>query len=440
MAVTGLRLQHFKSFGDTQVIPFAPITIIFGKNNTGKSSLLQSLLLLRQTIDSPGYGGRLNLRGPLYAAGGYADVVHQHDSSKHLAFQLNLKSPEDKRDGVVELEFVADDPQPPRLIRLKVEPFNAAHMEIRRGRGAGGPYELVIDGENVGGEKRANFRFSVNQFIPLIGPEPPRVGRPSGRRERSRVASRQLLRLFEETLREIRAVGAFRQQPDRRYEFQGRLPDVVGAAGENVVDALIADATRRRRGGELVRGVNRWLEAVGRVRLMPIRSIDKEGRLFELRLRDTDSGRWANFADVGFGIGQALPVIVEGLRVPEGGTFLVQEPEIHLHPDAQLAMGDFLISLVRSGRRVILETHSEHILLRIRRAVVAPRHSKRIDQINADQVSVVHVSKTRDGKSHVRVLELDELGQIHNWPEDFMEEATEERLEIMKDMAKRLEA
>jgi hypothetical protein len=247
--------------------------------------------------------------------------------------------------GELEIQYSSDEPQAPRLSKLRIAGARFEPLEIRRGRGAGGPYELFIGETSMGGERKANFRFPVNRFLPLIGDEPRRVGRPSAARERSRDFARKILSELEDTLGSMRAVGAFRRQPERRYEYQGRPPEAIDAGGENVVNALIEDATRRgRRRGQLLRSVNQWLKVVGRVRLMPLRRISRTARIFELRLKDTDSGRWANFADVGFGIGQAFPVFVEGLRTPPHGTFMVQEPEIHLHPDAQVRMADFLSS------------------------------------------------------------------------------------------------
>ena len=437
MPITSIRLQSFKSFADSGEILLAPLTVIFGRNNTGKSSILQSLLILRQTLDTPADVARLNLRGPTYAAGAYSDIVHMHRTSEKVTFRLGVAAADTNWEGQLELEFKSDEPQAPCLTRLTVTTPQADTVMLGRGRAAGGPYELTIGDDNLGGGKRANFRFSVNQFLPLIGPEPSHVGRPNTRRERSRIAARQILRAAEDSLRSARAVGAFRRQPDRRYEYQGRPPEAVDSTGLHVIDALVEDVNRRRHRGELVRSVNRWLERVGRVRLMPIRAITRQSKIYEIRLKDTDSGRWANFADVGFGIGQALPVIVEGLRTPENGTFLVQEPEIHLHPDAQLAMADFLIDLVRANRRVIVETHSENILLRIRRAVI--EHTSAGDGargLSKDCISVVHVSKTPGGDSQAAQLELDGLGQIKNWPPGFMDEATEERMTIMKETAK----
>jgi len=441
MPITKIRLKNFKCFADSGEIDIAPLTVIFGRNNSGKSSILQSLLLLRQTIDSPEYGPRVNLRGPLYPAGSFADIIHQHRSKQRLMLCFGLEGAKGEALGEIEMEFQSDEPRAPVLSRLAIRSRAAQTLEIGRGRGAGGPYSLHIGGRNLGLEKSANFRFPVNQFLPLIGGEPRRRGRPSPERERSRAVASEMLLALEGILHGLRAMGAFRRQPERRYEFQGRLPEVVDAVGEHVVNALIDDATRRRGRGELLKSVNRRLKLVGQVRLLPLRRISKAARIFEIRLKDLDSGRWANFADVGFGIGQAFPVLVEGLRTPPGGLFLVQEPEIHLHPDAQLAMADFLVDLVRSGRRVIAETHSEHLLLRLRRLMIGGARDGRFTRpLKPEQVSLIHVSKAPDGTSTTQRLELDELAQIKNWPVGFMEEATEERLAIMKAIGEQAEA
>jgi predicted ATPase len=434
MAIRRIRLRNFKCFADSGDIPLTPLTVIFGRNNTGKSSILQSLFLLRQTLDSPEYGPRLDLRGPLYHAGTYADVVHQHKASENVVMEFDVTlEPDGKLAGIV-FEFKSDEPQPPRLVRLRVETPDADALEIRRGKGQGGPYELHIAGKSLGVERKALFRFPQNGFLPLIGPEPPRVGAPSLRRETSRESARLTLGYFETALRAMRAVGPFRRQPDRRYEYQGRVADTIDATGRSVVDALIEDITRRgKKRGELFRSVNRWLMAVGHVRILPPKRISRAARLFEVRLKDMDSGKWANFADVGFGIGQALPVLVEGLRTPPEGLFVVQEPEIHLHPDAQLQMADFLLDLTSSGRQVIVETHSEHFLLRIRRALLRKGAGK--PRLGPGEVGIIYVEKSKDGTSRAIPLEMDAMAQITHWPQGFMEEATEERMAILREMA-----
>ena len=436
MSISRMRLHNFKCFCDRGEIPLAPLTIIFARNNTGKSSILQSLLLLRQTLESPEYGPRLDLRGPHYSAGTYADIVHQHRVTENVLMQFDVDFGSAKGLASIQLEFSSDEPQPARLARLAVRNQKVELLEIHRGRGRGGPYELVIGGRLRGREKTAMFEFPLKRFFPLIGDEPPRRGRPSPRYDESRSLARDAIRSLENTLRRIRAVGAFRRQPDRRYEYQGRPPETIDAIGRHVVDALIEDAGRRgKKRGDLLRSVNRWLKVVGRVRIQPLRRISTSARIYEVRLKDIDSGRWANFADVGFGIGQAFPVLVEGLRTPPGETFLVQEPEIHLHPDAQLGMADFLVELARSGRHVIAETHSENLLLRVRRSMIAAGRKR--PALVPEDLSILYLStNTEDGSSCVVPLEVDNMAQIKNWPAGFMEEATEERMAILKGMAR----
>ena len=434
MSINRIRLHNFKCFADSGDIPLAPLTVIFGRNNTGKSSILQSLLLLRQTLDSPEYGPSLDLRGPHYPAGTYRDIVHQHRAAQNVLMEFDVDiGIASKKPVSIELEFSSAEPQPPKLARLEIQHHTVDKLEIRRGRRQGGPYELRIGGKMQGGEKEAVFRFPLERFFPLIGDEPRRRGRPNQKHEASRSLARRALSNLEDTLRNMRAVGAFRKQPDRRYEYQGRVADTIDATGRSVVDALIEDSTRRgQKRGELLKSVNRWLKDVCRVRILPLKRISTSARIFEISLRDTDSKRRANFADVGFGIGQAFPVFVEGLRTPQGGTFIVQEPEIHLHPDAQLGMADFLVSLAQSGRRVIAETHSENLLLRIRRSII---HKGTKKLLSPSDVSIIYVAKKETGTSHVIPLKLDHMAQIANWPKGFMEEATEERMAILKVIA-----
>ncbi len=286
------------------------------------------------------------MRGPLYPAGGFADIVHKHRSSQTItmefgiagarSFELPGAQAQRKYSGKLTFEFASQEPRPPRLVRFRIESENAPTVEIRRGRGRGGPRELHIGGKVIGGDRT----FRVSGFLPHIFWYEARTRHQSYQTVRS--VSRALISEFRRSLLNLRAVGAFRSAPERRYDYQA-LPSAADLSGQNAVYALIDDAMRRgKRRGSLISSLNRWLRNVGRVYLLPLRRISPTARLYELRVKDVQSGRWANFADVGFGIGQALPVLVEGLRTPVGGSFIVQEPEIHLHLDAQLAMADYL--------------------------------------------------------------------------------------------------
>ena len=440
MPISGIRLHNFRCFRDSGEIPIRPLTVIFGRNNAGKSSILDSLFLLRQTLDRPEYEEGLNLRGPLYPAGGYADIVHKHRSSDNITMEFGIV-PDAQRPrlyegiplhepGHVLLEFCSQEPQPPRLVRFRVQARSAPIVEIRRGRGRGGPQELHIDGKVVGGLEAEELRFGPMPFayrIPL-----PRGFRFTRRYQRAIVFASAVMRQFRDALSSLQAVGAFRTAPERRYEYQGRPPQAADLSGQNVVYALIYDMMRRGKlRSSLTKSLNHWLNNVGKVQLLPLRRISPKARLYEVRLKDTESGRWANFADVGFGIGQAFPVLVEGLRTPPNGIFIVQEPEIHLHPDAQLAMADYLIELATSGRTVIVETHSEAILLRVRRKILEGAKGLKGRGLRPENTSIVYVQSDKNGSSRAAALSIDRLGQVEGWPEGFMEDVTVERLRLL---------
>lgn len=101
-------------------------------------------------------------------------------------------------------------------------------------------------------------------------------------------------------------------------------------------------------------------------------------------------------------------------------------------------MADYLVDLAISGRTVIVETHSEAILLRVRKAVAETDHGPgRHQGLREDQLSIIHVESDKYGKSHTTSLKVDELGQVRGWPEGFMEDVTRERLELLGSMARK---
>jgi predicted ATPase len=148
-----------------------------------------------------------------------------------------------------------------------------------------------------------------------------------------------------------------------------------------------------------------------------------------------------NVADVGYGISQVLPVIVQGLLVPRGGVYMVQQPELHLHPDAQAAMADYFIHLVEQGVRVVVETHSENLLLRVRRRLAendSRRRSGRMKNphhISSESVSVLLTSNTETG-AMVSELKIGSGFQFENLPADFMSQSLDDRIKLLKIVAR----
>ena len=235
-----------------------------------------------------------------------------------------------------------------------------------------------------------------------------------------------ILRYLEEFLTDSRALGPLRNKPERRYEFAGKDFSDIGLAGERTIDALLADALS---GKETMREISDWFETAGLATDFSLIQVNRPNEPMTYQVRFHIGQSEANYADVGFGLSQVLPVLVQGLRTPKHAMFICQQPELHLHPDGEVALADFFVSLVNQEKQVFVETHSEHLLLGIRRILAEERHKEK-PLITRNQVSLLYVDDSKPGESTVRPLELDEDMNVKNWPEGFMDQSTEERLKI----------
>lgn len=137
---------------------------------------------------------------------------------------------------------------------------------------------------------------------------------------------------------------------------------------------------------------------------------------------------WVTIADVGFGVSQILPVLVLALLSETDSILIFEQPEIHLHPRAQARLGELLVCLAKTGRRVLIETHSDHLINRLRR-VVAEDLS---DQLS-DVVSIVFVQPPANGEgAKLEPLRVNEEGLIENWPDGFLAESADDARAIVK--------
>ena len=130
--------------------------------------------------------------------------------------------------------------------------------------------------------------------------------------------------------------------------------------------------------------------------------------------------------NVGFGITYALPTLVNGLRVPEGGMLIVENPEAHLHAKAQSNMGYFLARMAAAGVRVIIETHSEHIVNGIRRMIVEGQTEMSHEDMN------IYFFQNKNGENSIKEITMDDIGNLSEFPLDFFDQVRQDMLELMK--------
>ena len=525
------RLTNFKAFGETVTIPIRPLTLIFGANSSGKSSIFQSLLLLKQTLgEAKNPNTALLPNGSFVHLGTYRDFVHRHETERDFEFgaQFDLEGTNGlpplakeiiESVGATKAGLTVQFSGGPYLrhVGLAIGELRQAIISYCRHRRTYPPrrthpptpkhpherfsyseemeikpelefwrylytctksyiisrLEAVETQEDDLSEKLKNYQFEdaikairdalpssqvgYENFLPrshtiphsllfqisdnprtdfilydsildnsglykwVLNDEDEYIYEVNLSPFVSHICSS-----FERNLRDLVYLGPLRSQPERDYEFSGDTTDYVGQSGEYWPSILYKSRKR-------VEQANMDLERLGVKYRLKIDKLQYEdgspSNRFSPRLVDKDTDIDASMRDVGFGISQVLPIVVQS-RLSENKTLLIEQPEIHLHPAHQAELGDmFIRSAKERGNTLLLETHSEHLLLRIMRRMRETSTGKLSEgaiAVRPEDVMVLFVES--DGsQSVVREMPLDERGElVKAWPGGFFEEGLRE--------------
>ena len=439
-----LTLRNFKSW-ECADLEFGRITGLFGTNSSGKSSLAQFLLLMKQTKESSDRAVTFDLDGRYVELGAPRDVVYGHDTDRDVEFDIRFDSPARfaTKHTTRELSKIVPESANGDLARRAV----GASIAID-GKGSFGGQTLKYRVGNASFELKkaatkngfdlapdvpgAGFSFHRNKGRPWPLPGPEKAYRFPDEARTYFANSGFLADLeaaFEDVLDRIYYLGPLREYPKRDYTWTRSRPADVGARGERTIEAIIAadaDGTThniKKHGRRMIFSdiVAHWLQEMKLVRKFEVAEIAPGENLWRVKVKTHVSGYDVMLTDVGFGISQVLPVIVLLYYVPADSTVILEQPEIHLHPSAQAELADLIVSVATHPDRrvqVILESHSEHLLLRLQR---------RISEKNLSSEDVaLYFCRAAEQTSVIERLELDEYGRIGNWPENFMGDAFSE--------------
>ena len=443
---TSLHLKNFKSWTDTGPVSLAPVTLVLGTNSSGKSSLIQSLLLLKQTAEAPDRTIHLNLGGDastdLFNFGDFKSIHKQGATDKHFSVSFSFtRIGEEKskeflfcKDGCFAANY-CQDPAGSAVIKelfLKsTESSISSSMHDNRNlhvkRANKGTYSVFNDkstkslGTSRDYAPERSIAFS-RSAVNLLG---------GGAGDLAEDVS---LAIYRE-LKTLTYLGPLRRQPERDYVWNRAEPGKIGVDGHRAIDALLASATLGSAGGpernRILDGVSRWLQKMNLADALRVHQLGRSNR-YEVVV--DSHGISANLRDVGIGISQVLPVLTVAFFAPSGSTVMLEEPEIHLHPLAQSLLAELFTEVSRTRQiQFIVETHSEHLFRRmqtlIARQTVEPRHC-----------AMYFVERDQEG-SHLHFLELDDYGRVQNWPDRFFgdvlgETAEQTRLTFERRMQK----
>jgi hypothetical protein len=191
---------------------------------------------------------------------------------------------------------------------------------------------------------------------------------------------------------------------------------VLNTYGRKLVQAPLPEGGTRKV--SLTRAVDSWVKALGLLASVKPIELGKYG--YELTVNMEGVDRALDLTTVGVGVSQALPIIVLGLIAEPGSLLLFEQPELHLHPDVQAALGDFFVALARSGRQLIIETHSEYLINRFRR-----RQATDSDPDVAELTRLFFFERA-DSAAKVTPAQIGEDGSMPGWPSGFLDTAARE--------------
>lgn len=452
-----LSLLHFTNFKSWARADLAcgRITGVFGTNSSGKTSLIQFLLLLKQTKDVSDRKVSLELNGDLVQLGTIKDAIHQHEESRSIkigiAFDLDeelpLADPSKKRTPAVargkqlgmEAEIGVFQHAP------VARSLSYTLGEMRFGLAPRKPESLEFDlqaARKDGGRSDFQFIRSQGRAWPLPGPIKS-YAFPDQARTYFQNAGflADLETQYEAAIDRIYYLGPLREFPQRDYLWARSRPTDVGRRGEKAIDAILAatdsgdkrNLLKKQRLMSFQEMIAYWLREMGLIEEFRVEEIREGSNRWQTRVKTSAKSSEVLLTDVGFGVSQVLPVVTLLQYVPEGSTVILEQPEIHLHPLAQAGLADVIIQAAKRRRvQVVLESHSEHLLLRLQRRIAE-------EIISANDVRLYFCDAPK-GVSTLTPLELDLLGNIRNWPDKFMGDAFKETAQAELARLKRMKA
>lgn len=435
--LTHLHIKNFKAWKDTGAIRLAPLTVIFGANSAGKSSLGHLLLALQQTARSTDRKRALHLgdSSALIDLGTFADCLHGHDLSKALEFELGwtLPKPLDVRDPLAPanryqgdrlqlvVEMVAGKLQQPevRAMRYALNKGDQCVLDVAMQLDEGRKFSLKS--EHYG------FKMADGRKWPLEEPEKfYRLSDTSTARFKNAGFMADFALATESCLDRLSFLGPLRNHPQRIYQWSGETPPSVGQMGEYTIAAILAAQSEGRL---LNRGPKRakqgfsefiatWLKDLGVIHDFSVQPVAEGRKEYEVLVRTHAQAPLVKITDVGFGVSQVLPALVQAFYCPTHSTVWMEQPEIHLHPQVQAKLADVFISATQAREngkerhvQLIVESHSEHFLNRLQRRVAE-------GAVKPEDVAVYFCHRAGSA-TELEPLRLNMFGEIENWPENF---------------------
>lgn len=400
-----ISVRGYKSLYEECSIEVRPLTILAGANSSGKSSIMQPLLLLKQTLEASYDPGALLLNGPNVKFTSADQLLSKLSGKNHTeSFTIKIdllgnflisKFTKQKKQGiqVIESTYHVDNEIEYYTAEFTISP-EMTHEELLTIL----PDWLLEDDQDI-----SLSEWSVNRvrgFLELQQGSDFFISYSS-----------TLSKDFQQQIRHLIHVPGLRGNPERTYNTTAVGQEFPGTF-ENYVASVIShwQNTEDNRLIELESDLEK-LGLTWKVDAKQLNDVQIELRVGRLP-RSGEASDMVSIADVGLGVSQTLPVLVALLVAEPGQLVYLEQPEIHLHPRAQVALAEILTDAANRGVRVVLETHSELLLLAVQSLVAEGK-------LSPELVKLHWFKRREDGVTEVSSTDLDATGAFGDWPEDF---------------------
>lgn len=426
-SITEISVSGYKSIARKQTIEIRPLTVLAGANSTGKSSIIQPFLLLKQTLEETFDPGPILLSGPIIKFSSTSQILSR--KPKGMSAQTLTIGMGTDEGSNLKLSFRKDKF---RVFKIKEMCFNSKEesLTFRLGMRNQDIRKMVGISSKKDEDYFKDTRFSIVRNRCFLGVDVQRKERKSDAISGFVISPTSI---FDNFLRNLIHLPGLRGIPSRMYPMTAVGKNYPGTF-EKYVASIIHNWQANKEVQKLKSIVND-LEKLGLTSRIAAKKVtDSHVEIQVGRLKASNSKHISdmiNIADVGLGTCQALPILVALRVAQEGQVVYIEQPELHLHPRAKKMMVDILVDAANRGVRVVVETHSSLLLLGIRSAVAS-------GYISPENVKLHWFSRAEDGITRVKSADLDERGAFGKWPEDFGQVTLEAQKKYLDAAEKRL--
>lgn len=432
--ITHIRVKNFKSWKASPEVELAPLTGFFGTNSSGKSSLLQMLLLLKQTVGSKEVLFFGNEISPV-KLGNFREIIHDHKQGEHLTleFGCELQDP-----LTISPPPTEDSPSYP-FRPLNIDGFTFETTIQERGDrlfAESSRYRIKSDIDTeIGFARRRRYYGSHSDDVRFNVKSCYRIPVLEGNRFSEDFE--KIFFAFENLFSHIYYLGPIRAEPQRQYDWNEMLPESVGQTGNRTIDALLVSRANQQKtfhkgtGVPIETRISEWLQEMDLAYSFSLEQTGgRRNPKYDFRIQKSANSAKVTLADMGYGLSQFLPVLVNCYYVPEGSTLILEQPGMHLHPKVQSQLADLLIEVVtQRNLQILVESHSEHLLTRLQLRIA--------EQQIAAKDTALYFCENENGVSTIKSLDVDELGNIKNWPKNFFGNVRGDLVQMTREQMKR---